>query len=106
MTTSEDNLYETLIDNTDLEHDIGNQIINNLYSTRDFTSICKYYDFQQFNDDICHSSSNLFIVHLNARSLQINFDDIKILLASLTIQPDVIGISETWLTSDKVLSYW
>ena len=81
MTTKEvKNLYETLIDNTDLEHDIGNQIINNLYSTRDLASICKYFDCQQFNNDICHSNSNLFILHLNARSLKDKFDDIKILL--------------------------
>ena len=53
------NLYSTLTDNADIDDDIGNQIINNLFSTPDVGEICKYYDVDHFNSDITHASSNL-----------------------------------------------
>ena len=34
---------------------------------------------------------------MNARSLAGNFDKFKLLLSRLTVVPQVIGISETWL---------
>ena len=42
--------------------------------------------------------------HLNCRSLLANFDNINVLLTSLTLEFDIITFSETWLT-DKTTKF-
>ena len=47
-------------------------------------------------DNTSFNTSNLSIIHFNARSLIKNFDDIKYYLLSSNSKYDVIIISETW----------
>ena len=42
------------------------------------------------------SENDLFIFHMNIRSLSLHFDEHVSTLASLKIKFDVIGVSETW----------
>ena len=50
-------------------------------------------------------TSGLSIRHVNACSLNANFDNIKDSLQSLNISFDVITISETWLDVGKITDY-
>ena len=77
------------------------EILQNLFESRDADAICKYYDIQDMRNQITPSSNDLFIIHINARSILFNFDSLKILLSSLNSPPDIIGISESWLSEDK-----
>ena len=60
-------------------------------------SDCSYFDTQSFNDDFVPESTSLQIIHLNIRSVNKNFDEFQLLLASLKTCFHVIVLSETWL---------
>jgi len=45
--------------------------------------------------------STLIVMHLNIKSLSLNFDKSKVVLSSLETQPHVITINETWLKKDQ-----
>ena len=95
------NLYDLIIDDNDQENDISNAVVNTIFNTYDLTSICKYYSPNDVNSLLQSNDNNLFIIHVNTRSLSKNFDNLKILLASIHTSPDVIGISESWLTDSN-----
>jgi hypothetical protein len=42
---------------------------------------------------------NLLILHLNVRSLNMNFEKLELFVANLSVKPDVLICSETWLLS-------
>ena len=92
------NLYDLLSDDNDPDYDIGNVVVNSILNTFDFNSICKYYNPNELNGLFKSDDNNFFIIHINARSLSKNFDNLKVLLASIGTDPDVIGISKSWLT--------
>ena len=73
---------------------------------------CEYYTIAQFNTKFCSKSINennrinhnynidkyFSLLHINARSLNKNFDSFEILLKSLQNFPfSIIGVTETWL---------
>lgn len=41
------------------------------------------------------------VLYLNIRSLNANFNKLHNLLASMKVKPDVIGVSETWITNNR-----
>jgi len=45
-------------------------------------------------------SNSLFILHINAHSLNKNFPTVEDLLNSFPFPPDVIRVSKTWLKSE------
>ena len=73
--------------------------------------LCQYFTITEFNSKFCSASDNnnrptgnnainkyFSLLHINARSLNKNFDSIEVLLNSLNQFPfSVIGITETWL---------
>ena len=65
------------------------------------TNDCDYFTENAFNEMLSKSSCNfdlaLSFLHLNIRSLNLNFESLFDLLSSLNIIFSVIGISETWL---------
>ena len=48
-----------------------------------------------------HSENDLSLFHLNVRSLPLHFDELVSTLATLKINFDVIGVSETWDSFDN-----
>ena len=44
------------------------------------------------------SSDNLFILHVNCRSFDTDFDQLSNLLLSISSKPSLIAVSETWLS--------
>ena len=65
-----------------------------------YTASSSYYTLQQFIDNV-HKSKDLSIIHINCRSLNANFTDLKILLETLDFSFDVIGLTETWLNESN-----
>lgn len=67
----------------------------------------QYYSESEFDSlDKCSMSSELSILHLNARSLPCNNDNIQLLLNNLKFKFQVIAVTETWLGPDTCdLSY-
>ena len=61
---------------------------------------CNYYTIQTFNE--LQSDENLFLFHLNSRSLNKNFSNICDFLSILKNDFSVIGISETWLNDHNI----
>ena len=62
-----------------------------------------YYDVShQFDDS--HTDDTLKLVHVNARSLQKNFDQLYEFLASLHFTPHVICISASRINSDPLIN--
>ena len=93
-----ENLFQPLLDDNFHNDVIGLEILNEIYGHADLNEICKYYDLEAFKK-LTNSHRNYFkIIHLNACGLtNIKFDELKIILKSLTSKPDVICITETWL---------
>ena len=94
-------LYNTLFNVLDDPHsdadDITMEIINQLHNHTDLNSISKYYDVTTYNT-LFDPRKHLNILHLNSRSLPKNIDNIKAFLNSLIAPPDVLAITETWLS--------
>ena len=64
------------------------------------TEDCKYNTPDEFNSTFYNKVDNFSLLHINARSLNRNFDYFENLLQSLNnFEFSVIGISETWLHS-------
>ena len=54
-----------------------------------------YYALQQFINNL-YKSKDLSIMHINCRSLNANFTDLKISLETVDFSFDLIGLTETW----------
>ena len=67
-------------------------------------SSCKYYDINFQNNNL-NFSQNLFLLHLNIRSLQKNHDNLCELLEldQLPIKPHLIGLSEIKIKHQPLL---
>ena len=68
----------------------------------DNISPCKYHDLNSQNN-MFNSSKNLFLLHLNIRSLQKNHDNLCEFLDQLPIKPHLIGLSETKIKHQPLL---
>ena len=61
----------------------------------------KYYDIDEMqNIEIPHKNKSLSIFHINACSLNKNFDDLQYLLSCTQKNFDIIAISETRITKN------
>ena len=98
------NLYDTLLSD---DNDIALDIINEMYDHCDFNEISKYYDFDTYNKKFSKNSNCTYlkIMHINIRSIPCNIDHLKLMLSSIEQPPDIIAVSETWLTSSNVNLY-
>lgn len=54
-----------------------------------------YNDLDALNN--CLNNTHLLILHLNVRSLNSNFESLEIFIDNLSVKPDVIVCTETWL---------
>ena len=66
---------------------------------------CDYYMVKDFNamikDNDLKGKSSLSFMHLNIRSLPKHASEFEAFMAELTINFDIIGITETWLTKSN-----
>ena len=88
---------------TDIEEIYDDQNIidhsSNYYSIDDFDEI---FNTKLNQNSVNNCNTNLYfsLLHINARSLNRNFDEIKLFHKSMKQFPfSVIGITETWLNS-------
>ena len=95
------NLYTSLFNLQDNfnhnQDDITLDIVNDIHGHADFNIISKYYDIPAYNNLMSHNPNKLNIIHLNSRSLPRNIEHITAFLNSLTVAPDILTITETWL---------
>ena len=69
-------------------------------------SSSKYYDIEEMhNIEIPHNNKSLSLFHINACSLNKNFDDLQHLLSCTKKNFDIIAISETRITKQVSLLY-
>ena len=74
--------------------------MNNIFDTDLLlNNSCEYTFCEEFNLQFSKYNSKLSLLHLNARSLNKNFDALQILLSSLNFTFDVIAVTETWFNS-------
>ena len=86
-------------ENNQLGNSIDLEIINAMYNTLNINDICKYHDINSYKLSIpSNDIEYINIIHVNARSLNKNYDQLTTLMQTLPKLPDVICISETWLT--------
>ena len=68
-------------------------------------SSSKYYDIEEIhNIEIPHKNKSLSLFHINAWSLNKNFDGLQYLLICTKTKFDIIAISETRITKQIFLS--
>ena len=75
-------------------------------NNNDPEKICssKYYDIEEMgNIEIPHKNKSLSLFHINACSLNKNFDDLQHLLSCTKTKFDIIAISETRITKQVSL---
>ena len=77
-----------------------------MYDHLNFEDISKYYDIEQYNKSFPKNRNDILsIVHFNIRSIGKNGNEMISLLDTLTQQPDIIAISESFLDSDNIDSF-
>ena len=69
-----------------------------MYGHSDLNELSKYYDLTSYNKITYSSHHILNVLHVNARSVPKNFDNITAFLNSLFTFPDILSVTETWLT--------
>ena len=98
------NLFHTLFNDLDTiqDNDFAMEMINEMHGHMDLNSLSRYYDLTTYNNLVsAHDSPQVTVLHINSRSLSKNIDNIQSLLKCLNSFPDIIAITETWLTNDN-----
>ena len=101
-----ENLLNTLFhdfQNKQESDDIGIEIINSMYLSLEIDDICNYHDLTSYTNATPKNITNYInVLHINARSLNKNYDQVISFIKSLPKLPDVLCISETWLSANNV----
>jgi len=91
------NISNIINDNLNIDNDIDLPNLNSIFDVN-----CNYSSTLDISS--WSSFPNSFsILNINARSLNTNFDQIKVLLSYFDNKPDIITVSETWLQSTTPL---
>ena len=95
MNTNDDDIRNYLESSADsLEYDLGE-------GNDAVTSHCNYCTESQFSQKMSNSGDNeLSFLHFNVCSMQANFDKLNVFLRNMCYSSTIIGISETWLSSE------
>ena len=92
------NLYNTLFSEED-EQDGDMIAINGLYDHLNFDKMSNYVDLNSYNSSLSHiEGPSLSVMHMNIRSLSTNLPHLEVLLVSLKQTPDILVLTETWLS--------
>ena len=101
--TLNENLYDTMFADEPDEFDAGLSTIGMMYDHLDFNRISNYYDIEQYNKSFQNLEGKLLsVMHFNIRSLTKNGNEMISLMESLTHQPDILAISESFLDSNSI----
>ena len=101
---NESNLYESIfMDSTEDDYEL--EMVNQMFHHRNFDEISKYYSIDSYNSFFTAETSMLSIFHVNLRSMRANVDNMIAMFHSLNYQPDIIAISENWLTTSNKDSF-
>ncbi len=73
---------------------------HNLISVQTNSSLQHKQYLDISNVKLVHNKS-FTVLYINIRSLNNNFDKLEYLIDNMKIKPDIIGVSETWLTCDR-----
>ena len=79
-------------------------VIFNVKEHNDLFETCDYFDVNSFNNSFSSSINNLFVIHLNIRSLQKNMDKFSDYIRTFDKQPDITALLETKLKPDTMYS--
>ena len=97
MNSNNENLLNTLFSDLENNQDsdsIGIEIIKSMYLSLDL-DICNYHDLISYKNAIPKNSNDYInVLHINARSLNKNYDQVISFIKSLPKLPDVLCISE------------
>ena len=87
-----------------IKHSLG----NSHFETDDISEAlflpCDYHNIKSINEHIRNNKCNLFLIHINIRSLQKNIDKLTHFISELGKSPDVIAITETKLNKNRIHS--
>ena len=101
----EQNLYESLFADSD-ENDYALERVNTMFQHLDFEEISKYFDISNYNNAFSTTNSNILSVfHINLQSMRANVDRMTALFHSIKHPPDILAISEHWLTESNKDSF-
>ena len=67
-------------------------------------SSSKYLDYISLSKQyiaINNVKSHFNVLYLNIRSLNANFNKLNEMITCMQIKPDIIGVSETWITQNR-----
>ena len=97
------NCIESLLYNPIDQPGLFDPLSNNLYPDSNFPTrlpTSRYMVEEDINDQVSsfNEESTFLILHLNARSLLKNLDQLNFILKSLKRAFSVVSVSETWLT--------
>ena len=107
MNPKNPNLLHSLFNDTD-ENDhtndaIGLDIKIFMYESLNIDDICKYHESNNYTTAVpTNCSDYINVLHINARSLNKNYDLVISFMKSLPKLPDILCVSETWLNSTNV----
>ena len=89
---------------TYLPKNMNNSHLRNLLSTcrQSNKSFTEYCDIHQIKDKI--PKHGLSVLHVNIKSLIKNMSKSEDLILGMSLSPDLIAISETWLTNSKTVN--
>ena len=92
-------LYEDYIPNNDNDNfNIDLSVIEQISGHQDINSLSKYFNFDEYSSATASlDNTYLNLMHINIRSLQKNYDNLKSFLSCLPKTPDIIALTETWL---------
>lgn len=66
----------------------------------EFENMCSYFSADEFNSLVV--SDRLYVIHQNIRSFQKNYDELSVFLNGLSVDIDIICLTETWFTELSV----
>ena len=92
------NELEEESNNSSNDNDLN--IISSMYGSLNINDICNYHDLNSYISTIpTYCKDYLNVLHINARSLNKNYDLVISLIKSLPKLSEVLCICETWLNS-------
>ena len=100
------NLFESLYADSN-EDDSELEMISQMFQHKNFSELSKYYDISNYNNSFSTPDSHILsVIHVNLRSVKANVDKMFAMMHALKSHPDVLAISEHWLTENNKDSFF
>ena len=66
---------------------------------------CDYHDIDSFNQLNTQNKNNIYLLHVNIRSLRKNIEKLSGILADLQVPPQLIALSETKINKKQGINF-